>query len=189
MAVTQFALIPTILFLLILLLSNGEMIGVFWCYPAAGAFHFMLPRRKAWTATLVLFSIVIPLSGSFVDPMLGVRIIATLALVSIAAAVFVRVISEQQQQLRLQAITDPLTGLLNQMLLNETLDWAIEQSKRLELPMTLVTLDIDHFKGVNDTFGHDVGDEVLQQVSGLLMSRMRRVDKVFRWDYITCNTS
>ena len=180
MAVTQFALIPTILFLLILLLSNGEMIGVFWCYPAAGAFHFMLPRRKAWTATLVLFSIVIPLSGSFVDPMLGGRIIATLALVSIAAAVFVRVIGEQQQQLRLQAITDPLTGLLNRMLLNETLDWAIEQSKRLELPMTLVTLDIDHFKGVNNTFGHDVGDEVLRQVSGLLMSRMRRVDKVFR---------
>ncbi|NEQ53040.1 MAG: GGDEF domain-containing protein [Leptolyngbya sp. SIO3F4] len=98
----------------------------------------------------------------------------------IAAAVFVRVISEQQQRLRVQAMTDPLTGLLNRTLLHETLNWAIEQSKRLELPMTLVALDIDHFKDVNDTFGHDVGDQVLQGVSQLLKSRTRKVDRVFR---------
>lgn len=178
--VTQFALVPAILFLLILLLSKKEMIGVFWCYPAAGSFHFMLPRRKAWTATLVLFSIVTPLIVVFVDLELAIRIFATLALVGIAAAIFVRVISEQQQQLKIQAMTDPLTGLLNRTLLHETLDWAIEQSKRLELPMTLVTLDIDHFKNVNDTFGHDVGDEVLQGISQLLKSQIRTVDKVFR---------
>lgn len=178
--VTQFVLIPAILFLLVLLLSNGEMIGVFWCYPAAGSFHFMLPRRRAWIATLVLFGIVTPLIWTFVDLMLTVRVIATLALVAIVAAVFVRVISEHQHQLQVQAMTDPLTGLFNRTLLHQTLDWAIDQSERLELPMTLVTLDIDHFKAVNDTFGHDVGDQVLQGISQLLISRMRQVDQVFR---------
>lgn len=179
-AVTQFGLVPTILLLLLVLLGQQETIGIFWCYPAAGSFHFMLPRRHAWLSTAVLFGVSIPLVAAFVPPNLSVRIVATLALVSIAAAVFVRVITEQQHQLRVQAITDPLTGLLNRTLLHETLDWAIEQSKRLDLPMTLVTLDIDHFKSVNDTYGHDVGDDVLCHVSTLVKNRIRRVDKVFR---------
>lgn len=179
-AITQFGLVPAIFCLLIVLLSNQEMIGIFWCYPAAGSLHFMLPRQKAWAATIFLFAIAIPLGSFFVPLDLAVRVIATMALVSLAAAVFVRVISEQQHQLQIQAMTDPLTGLLNRTLLHETLDWAIEQSKRLGLPMTLITLDIDHFKRVNDVYGHDMGDDVLQRVSQLVKSRVQHVDKVFR---------
>ncbi len=178
--VTQFGLVPAILLLLVLLLSNKEIIGIFWCYPAAGSFHFMLPRGKAWAATALLFVLAIPLICIFITLDLAMRVIATLALVSIATAIFVRVISEQQYRLRVQATTDPLTGLLNRTLLHTTLDWAIEQSKRLDLPMVLITLDIDHFKAVNDTFGHDVGDKVLQGVSQFIKSRIRQVDKAFR---------
>lgn len=178
--VTQFCLVPAILLLLALLLSEQEAIGIFWCYPAAGSFHFMLPRRKAWIATLLLFVTTVPLISVFIETALAIRIVVTLALVSIAAAVFVRVISEQQRQLRVQAMTDPLTGLLNRTLLHETLGWAIEQSKRLSVPMTLVSLDIDHFKDVNDTYGHDVGDDVLRRISNLVKNRIRRVDKAFR---------
>ncbi|MBT9312031.1 GGDEF domain-containing protein [Leptothoe kymatousa TAU-MAC 1615] len=177
---TQFGLVPIILLLLVVLLGQQETIGIFWCYPAAGSFHFMLPRRHAWLSTAVLFGVSIPLVSAFVPPNLAIRIVVTLALVSIAAAVFVRVITEQQHQLRVQAMTDPLTGLLNRTLLHETLDWAIEQSKRSELPMSLVAFDIDHFKSVNDTYGHDVGDDVLCRVSTLVKERVRRVDKVFR---------
>ena len=79
-----------------------------------------------------------------------------------------------------QAFTDTLTGLLNRKLLHETLQQAINQNNRANIPMTLVTFDLDHFKKINDEMGHDAGDLVLKDVAKLLENRLRMVDKVFR---------
>jgi diguanylate cyclase (GGDEF)-like protein len=78
------------------------------------------------------------------------------------------------------AATDSLTGLLNRTLLQITLEQVIQQNNRTGEPMTLVTLDIDHFKKINDALGHDAGDTVLQSIAELLQNRLRRIDKVFR---------
>lgn len=179
-ALTLLALVPAVVVFLIMAISNQGIIGVLWCYPAVLAFYFMLPERKAWLANTVILGSTLPVVWASFEPELASRVIATLAIISVLSAVFLRVINDQQQMLREQAITDPLTGVLNRKLLQTSLEEAIQQNDRAGLPMTLIALDLDYFKRINDTHGHDAGDAVLKGVGQLLRERCRRVDKVFR---------
>lgn len=114
---TLFGLLPAILFFLSRSLKNQGMIGVFWSYPAASSLYFMLPERKAWLANAVLLAVALPLAWDILEPALAIRMVITLVMVSIFSAIFVRVITEQQNKLKAQAVTDPLTGLYNRTLL------------------------------------------------------------------------
>jgi diguanylate cyclase (GGDEF)-like protein/PAS domain S-box-containing protein len=79
------------------------------------------------------------------------------------------------------ATTDGLTGAFNRRHGQEWLEAAVQTAQRLNHPLGFVLLDIDHFKQVNDRFGHDAGDDVLQALAGLLRKRIRRTDAVARW--------
>jgi diguanylate cyclase (GGDEF)-like protein len=83
-------------------------------------------------------------------------------------------------QLYVQAITDPLTGLKNRRFFLGTLEHEIEQSQRYSRPCSLAFIDLDHFKAVNDTYGHDAGDHVLRELSRFLMSELRSADQIGR---------
>ncbi|MCL5974977.1 MAG: GGDEF domain-containing protein [Gammaproteobacteria bacterium] len=156
------------------------LIGLLWCYPAVICFYFMLPERYAWGANIVLLAMALPMSWLFLDAELAARATATLLCVSAFAVIFVWVISAQQHELHELAMTDSLTGLANRVQLNGTLEQAVQQHERRQTPMTLISLDLDNFKMINDTFGHDAGDEVLRGIGKLLQKRIRRSDKVFR---------
>ena len=78
--------------------------------------------------------------------------------------------------LRAQAIRDPLTSLYNRRYMDETLVREISRVQRRGLPLSIVMVDIDHFKRLNDTAGHAAGDEVLKRVAQQLMSGVRRED-------------
>jgi diguanylate cyclase (GGDEF)-like protein len=80
-----------------------------------------------------------------------------------------------------QAITDDLTGLANMRAFNSILDRELERSRRFDSPLGLVMLDIDDFKRVNDTYGHQQGDEVLAQVAGVLRALSRDLDAPARY--------
>lgn len=179
-SLTLFGLVPAIIFFLVFALRKQGMVGALWCYPAVISFYFMLPERRAWLANAVLLGVALPEVWVVIDHPLAIRVAATLLAVSLFAAIFIRVITAQQQKLQAQVVTDPLTGLLNRMLLHETLEQAIEQSARSGAAMTLVALDLDHFKAINDSLGHDAGDRVLQGIGVLLRGRLRRVDRLFR---------
>jgi diguanylate cyclase (GGDEF)-like protein/PAS domain S-box-containing protein len=81
-----------------------------------------------------------------------------------------------QVQLREQAIRDSLTGLFNRRYLEETLLREIAQARRTQTAVSVVMLDLDHFKQFNDTYGHQSGDLVLQELGRLLESRFRLGD-------------
>ena len=85
-------------------------------------------------------------------------------------------IARLHTQLREQAIRDPLTGLFNRRYLDETFDRELARAERDGFPVSVVMLDIDHFKQLNDTFGHAAGDRVLRALADLLQAQTRHGD-------------
>ena len=75
-----------------------------------------------------------------------------------------------------QAIQDTLTGLYNRRYLDETLERELSRAKRENYPVSLAIIDLDHFKQVNDTYGHKAGDEVLKALGVLLRKNIRGGD-------------
>ncbi len=86
-----------------------------------------------------------------------------------------------QQSLQKMAITDELTGAFNRNKFNQILEQEIPRTERYQKPFGLALIDIDHFKAVNDRFGHDVGDKVLRQVALVLKNSIRENDTLIRW--------
>lgn len=83
-------------------------------------------------------------------------------------------------KLREQATVDPLTNTFNRRHLNTQWPQAMARFRRTGVPLSMILLDIDHFKRVNDGFGHDAGDEVLIRLSWLLTHEVRSTDTVYR---------
>ncbi len=85
------------------------------------------------------------------------------------------------QQTISRSITDGLTGLYNRHYLNTHLDNLVRQSLNNNKPMSLIILDMDHFKSVNDTYGHDIGDQVLKQFADIVIKSIRSSDLAARF--------
>jgi diguanylate cyclase (GGDEF)-like protein len=85
-------------------------------------------------------------------------------------------VQEQNRQLEERVVHDPLTGLANRVLFEEVLKREIGKAASRGGAVSLLALDLDHFKKVNDTYGHPVGDLVLRQFAGVLRSSLRRAD-------------
>ena len=90
-------------------------------------------------------------------------------------------IKSLQAKLRQEAIHDSLTGLYNRRHLDEILPVELSRSRRENSPLTILLLDIDHFKNINDTYGHQVGDSILQLVGNALKINVRAGDIVCRY--------
>lgn len=90
-------------------------------------------------------------------------------------------LEEAKQRLEQLANTDRLTMISNRMSLDFELDKQLQEAKTNGTPLSLILLDVDHFKAVNDQFGHQVGDMVLKETANLLKENIRKTDVVGRW--------
>lgn len=86
-----------------------------------------------------------------------------------------------RENLRFQSIRDPLTGLYNRRYLEDFLVKQINQSERANVPLSVLMLDLDHFKKINDTYGHDAGDAVLKELGKVLIGDIRVGDTAARY--------
>ena len=86
-----------------------------------------------------------------------------------------------RETLRDQSIRDPLTGLFNRRFLQESLDKELQRAKRKQRSLSLIFLDLDHFKRFNDVFGHDAGDNVLQSMADIFRTHFRAEDVICRY--------
>ncbi|MFP5226176.1 MAG: GGDEF domain-containing protein, partial [Acidobacteriota bacterium] len=90
-------------------------------------------------------------------------------------------LTRTREQLRHFAENDDLTGVSNHRIITERLTEEVERSRRQHSPLSVILADIDHFKGVNDTFGHVVGDRVLKEVASIFRHSVRPYDSVGRY--------
>ena len=88
---------------------------------------------------------------------------------------------ELEAELERLATTDELTGLFNRRYGIDAVNNEIARAQRSGRSLSFILMDIDHFKRVNDRFGHDIGDKVLTELAGLLRGRLRRTDTAARW--------
>jgi len=87
---------------------------------------------------------------------------------------------ELEEKLRAQAMTDPLTGVFNRRYLQAQATTEISRARRQNLPIALIAIDIDHFKHINDTYGHDAGDDVLKNFTKIVTKLLRQEDLLCR---------
>lgn len=88
---------------------------------------------------------------------------------------------KQYEMLETENATDPLTGLYNRRYLKEEIKKELARSERSGVMFCILLLDIDHFKRINDKYGHIAGDDVLKELSAILRNSVRLSDKVFRY--------
>jgi diguanylate cyclase (GGDEF)-like protein len=154
--------------------------GSYWPMLLIPAYYFLLPERRAWVVNLLNVLMITPIAFTVLEFTSAIRFFAVLVGVSLFAFTSMREINILQEKLIEQAVKDSLTGLFNRSLLESSLQRAIKQNNRTGVPMALIIFDIDDFKGINDSLGHDMGDKVLKGLGDLLKKRVRGSDMAFR---------
>ena len=101
--------------------------------------------------------------------------------VFLTTAAFASALARASERNRALARRESLTGCFNRRAFYELFDREADRSRRLSQGLSLVFLDVDHFKSINDRFGHEAGDRVLQQLAMRLQGVVRETDLVFRW--------
>jgi diguanylate cyclase (GGDEF)-like protein len=92
-----------------------------------------------------------------------------------------RHLEKAQGDLRQMVITDPLTGCHNRRFFDAVIGRELKRHRRYDIPLSVLFVDVDRFKAINDTFGHETGDRVLTAVAAFLARHVREADYLFRW--------
>lgn len=155
--------------------------GLFWLYPCLVTTFFLTNPRLAVVLNVASVLALLFQSGIYSSEVQKWTFVATAMVVSSCAFVFAHRNAEQRRRLEQMATVDPLTGVKNRRSMDEELENATVDAERTGASYSLVVLDLDHFKKINDTYGHSVGDEVLVDLVAVLEQHTRRADRLFRF--------
>ncbi len=169
-----------------LIAVNLGVNGLFWIYPLILFNFFMVSPGKALIATiLVLISLVtygqLNPKAVFESDYQMVSFLVTSMMASTLSFIFAYRTNNQRDQLQQLALHDPLTGACNRRAMNEELKIAASTFRRHGNAYGVLIMDLDHFKRINDNYGHQAGDQVLVDFVELIKSSSRKEDRLFRF--------
>lgn len=181
--------------------AQSALVGVYLWLPAAYTVIFLIfEGRQALARAVGLYLLVFVISLPMVFSIPGLQqtleTLGSTMLVQfyLSSAVFIvflffvvrlkELLRESQtdaEEMRRLAQTDPLTGIYNRRHIEQSLEREMERCRRYGLPLALIIFDIDDFKVLNDTHGHDAGDSVLVELARLASQQLRASDYFGRW--------
>lgn len=174
------AIVPTVLAATVVAVYTLGVKGSYWPFLGVFALYFILPMRYAKVTNGIFLFATLHAAYYSLDSDVYYRFAAVLIGTSFFVFLSVREILVQQDRLHQKSILDPLTGVYNRVQLTHYLDESIEAFVKKNQKSTLLILDIDHFKIINDQYGHEVGDEVLIKLTDLIQSFIGKKDALFR---------
>lgn len=180
----KFASITLTCFSLIGMIAVVHLKGpdvVYWVYPTMVGVYFILAPHLAIKLTLLSAFAISPALYDKMETMTFIAVFMTLIVNNVFAYVFANRMKHQQEQMTLLIRKDPLTGAGNRRALDEKLDEILAINKRIEQTASLIVLDVDHFKSINDNYGHAIGDQVLIKLVETLKYHIRATDCIYRF--------
>lgn len=155
--------------------------GAFWLFPAFLTTYFLTPYRFALCINALALLFLCVHGGAFDSTEQMWSFTTTSTVVNACAYIFAVRHHEQHQKLERLASHDPLTGVKNRRAMTSDLELAVANAKQAGIHYALVMLDLDHFKRINDEYGHHIGDQVLMNCAQILQAHIRESDKLFRF--------
>ncbi|WP_407908291.1 GGDEF domain-containing protein [Lysobacter claricitrinus] len=155
--------------------------GAFWSCPVLIANFLLVKRHYGLVASIALIAAIVIDGGAFATMLDRLMYVSSASVGCVLAYVFARRTDLQRAQLVQLASRDPLTGVANRRAMDRELHIAAETFRRHRTPVGLLVMDLDHFKRVNDEFGHEAGDDVLVSFARVVQSRCRAGDRLFRY--------
>ncbi len=153
---------------------------VYWAFPAIMACYYLLKPMAAVILTLSFYALIVPKIFQDLETFPAGTVAVTIFVTTAFAYAFSVINNRQQEQLVSLATKDPLTGAGNRRAFEVKLAEVTNSFSRSGQPTSLIVLDLDHFKNVNDLHGHAVGDQILREVVGIVNTRTRLNDSLFR---------
>lgn len=153
---------------------------VYWAYPAMMAIFYLIRPLEAVLLSLTMIAILMPRFLPAVDGLETTTVFITIIVMSAFGYAFAVVTNRQREALINLATKDPLTGAGNRRALDAKLAEVVAKRRRQPLTASLIMLDLDHFKSVNDAHGHATGDEILKSLTEIINLRIRITDSLFR---------
>ncbi len=179
----RFASIAISIFCIAGVLTTVYIIGpqqIYWVYPGLIAVFYLLRPQEAIVLVMITTGALFPKLIGHVDSHSSITILITITVMSAFAFAFSLVTSRQREQLILLATKDPLTGAGNRRHFDNKLTEMVRTKQRTQTPASIILLDLDHFKMVNDVHGHAVGDQILRSVTEIINLRIRVTDSLYR---------
>lgn len=165
----------------VMLTGQSDMHGVKRAINEANLFRFL---EKPWQNDDIVLTLQAALNTYELDRELQRHIVALRHMneeLEATVAERTQELVQKNQELERLSITDRLTGLYNRLFLDRTLEHEFASAGRHGGSFSIILLDIDHFKNVNDTYGHLAGDQVLTTIGQILKGRVRETDVAGRW--------
>ena len=153
---------------------------VIWCYPAMILVYYLLQPKHAISINTVATILLFLLLRDKLSDTIMIATLVTIVLTNLLAYIFSFQTLKQNQLLTDLSIKDPLTNTRNRRALDEALQKVLSQYQRNQEVTSLILLDIDHFKEINDSHGHKIGDQLLVKVAELISQRIRTTDDLYR---------
>ena len=167
--------------MVVLSVVYGQTYSLYWLYPLLVALPVLLRTRWAIWLGIVCGVVVTPLVFYQFEPETAAIICLSMAHTWLVSAWLMYAVNAHSSRLRDMALTDALTGAFNRRYFESLAEQALEIWQRYQRPASLLVLDIDHFKQVNDNYGHAIGDEALKGLVALISQRIRGVDTLCRY--------
>ena len=164
----------------------------FWIFASAVANYYIVDRYQALTINVAACAISAWMA--FESAEMAFRFSAAFGMINVFLFAFSAQLDKKNRELDRMLTVDPLTRAGNRTALEEALRRVQSQYARAQIPATVIMLDLDNFKQINDSQGHTAGDQVLRRMSWLILSRLRPTDTLYRFGgeefiVITENTS